>query len=191
MRGKLSSVSTLCYKLFEVSTKIICCDAFMKARTQNILKLFNGNKSIIFHKNEHHNIKRDLFIWRHNKCPRNIEETETAFVSKVIELLKYGKRLVCPCSSKSVIKDILVPSLIKAGYTNGDDFKVYYSDDINKDDKMIKADFSDANKAWNGLKLIAYSPIITIGTNNDTPDMFDQIVMFCRSSNSCCARDMI
>lgn len=45
---------------------------------------------------------------------------------------------------------------------------MYYSADHKKDDKEIKEDFSDANKAWNGLRLVAYSPIITIGTNNDT-----------------------
>ncbi len=60
------------------------------------------------------------------------------------------------------------PALKKIGYVWGKDFKTYYSDNHNIDDKLIKEDFSDANKAWNGLKLVAYSPIITIGTNNDT-----------------------
>lgn len=87
MKGKLNSIATTCYKLFDHATKIICCDAFMKARTQNVLKIFNGNRSILFHKNEYHNIKRDLFIWVHNKCPKQIEATEDKFVSKVLELL--------------------------------------------------------------------------------------------------------
>jgi hypothetical protein len=64
----------------------------------------------------------------------------------------------------------LVPALTKAGYNIGEDFKAYYSDNHHADDEWIKADFADANKAWNGLKLVAYSPIITIGTNNDTRD---------------------
>lgn len=65
----------------------------MTARTQTVLKRFNGTNSIIYHKNENHNIKRDLFIWKHNKSPKQIEETENAFVSKVIELVKSGKQM--------------------------------------------------------------------------------------------------
>ena len=65
----------------------------------------------------------------------------------MIELLKSGKRIVCPCSSKSVIEKKLKPALDKEKITN---YKLYFSDN-NKDDKDIKEDFADANKAWNGL----------------------------------------
>lgn len=133
--------------------------------------MINGNRSIIFHKNENHNIKRDLYIWKHNKSSKtkSIDDTENAFVAKVIELIKSGKRVVCPCSSKSVIEKKLKPALDQAGIS---EYKLYYSG-IDKDDEEIKKDFSDANEAWNGMKCIAYSPIITIGTNNDTHNMFD------------------
>ena len=91
---------------------------------------------MIYHKNEHHNIKRDLYVWKHNKSPKQIENTENAFVSKVIELLKSGKRIVCPCYSKSVIEQKLEPALIQAGITN---YKLYFSDNNNLDNGKVKS----------------------------------------------------
>lgn len=70
VRGKLGKVYETLFSLQRQSQKIICCDAFMTVKTQTVLKRFNGDRSIIYHKNEHHNIKFDIFIWNHNKSPK-------------------------------------------------------------------------------------------------------------------------
>jgi hypothetical protein len=47
------------------------------------------------------------------------------------------------------------------------------------------------NEHWKDLDIVAYSPVITIGTSFDIPDIFDQCVIYGKASNSCCARDLI
>lgn len=107
LSGKLKNVAETFIGLIENSHKILIADAFITQRTIDVVNRISGDRKISFEKNEQHNIKRDLFIQRHNKqvfCPKQkknmIDDCEDECISKIISLIKEGKRVVFPCASK-------------------------------------------------------------------------------------------
>nr|QOI90572.1 hypothetical protein HWQ62_00441 [Pyramimonas orientalis virus] len=96
-------------------------------------------------------------------------------VSHVMDLLKKGKRVVCPCSSKFMVDTLyetvssLLPNLNIKRYTSESSRSELYKDSL------------DTNNAWSNIDLLIYSPTISAGVSFEKPH-FHVLVAFFESS---------
>ena len=80
-------------------------------------------------------------------------------ITHIINLLRGGKRVVCPCSSKTMVDTIyetvtsLLPNLKAKRYTSESSRSELYKDSLN------------TNEAWSELDLLIYSPTISAGVS--------------------------
>jgi len=112
-------------------------------------------------------MKKTKSYWIYNKYVRETnrkayfmnEKDKGTKISHIVDLLSRGKRVVCPCSSRSMVDTIYetvtttMPNLKVKKYTSESSRSELYNDSL------------DTNKAWSELDLLVYSPTISAGVS--------------------------
>jgi hypothetical protein len=126
-----------------------------------------------------------------------IELKRTLFKQKLYKSLKAGENIVLFSGSKKFINEEVKPLMEDLGLVEEEDALFYTADTSdelkneveNIDKKWTRNNFERNNgkKEVKDVKLLCFSPCITVGISYDIPDHYDSI--FCYALPSCLVRD--
>jgi hypothetical protein len=181
----LKTTTILLEKIMTDAKKIIGMDAFLSERSiayiRETMKLRNSDKiesevmnGLLVRKNLHELKEKEA-----------IQLSKEFFKQKLYKSLKAGERVVLFSGSKTFLKEEVEPLVTSVGLDLEKNMLIYTQD---TDDEK-KNDVKDIRNKWSNddIKLLCYTPCITVGVNYDIPDNYDCI--FCYALPSCLVRD--
>jgi hypothetical protein len=112
-----------------------------------------------------------------SKAGKTIESSVECFFRQVLNALKSGRNVVCPISSKSIVKQ-LHTYLISQSDMQSHDMQFYHSESSSN---QLRIASMNPEIYWKDLRLLAYSPTISSGVSYELPTFHEKIAYFVNS----------
>ena len=162
--------------------KFVLSDAHVGMKTLEYVRsaFKDSGEKLLFVRNTQRVIARKAVHLRHKcKSSRKMYRYWEAMIEKIVEDLKVGKNVVVFTANKSGFGDALYAKVKEDEVVPPEGFKYYHKDSVQDITKL------DINEEWKGMRLVIYTPVITVGCSFDIKDWFHSAYAFlsCRSVN--------